>query len=231
MRSRSGFGRPGFCRSTALDPGLSLPLQRFVLGGVQGSWGNQQATGMGFIAKWLSSTLTLALALSAAITAMQAPAVTRDYLAALLQVATDARRDVDQRIASARRHYPIDAESDQEFVAALNAYEPSNAETLALSVGRAAVLQHSYGFISAEPVLLQPVVAASDIADDERGYKRAVLETLLATYVPAINLDLASAAYGVAGLLLGSFVAQLLLALLNVRVSSRATGGSYAAAE
>jgi hypothetical protein len=190
-----------------------------------------QANGMGFIGRWLSNTLTLALALSAAIVAMQAPAVTRDYLAALLQVATDARRDIDQRIASARRHYRIEVETDEQFVAALSAYEPSNAETLALSVDRAEVLQHSYDLISAKPILLQPVAAAIDAAHEERAYKRAVLQTLLGTYTPTINLDRASVAYGLSGLVLGSFIAQFLLTLVKASLPRRRSrAGSYVAA-
>ena len=48
---------------------------------------------------WSSPPLAFALA------AMQVPAVAHGYTAALLQIAEDARRDIEQRKAAARQHY------------------------------------------------------------------------------------------------------------------------------
>ena len=168
---------------------------------------------MRFIGRWLGNAVNVALALIFAIVAMQAPAFTRDYAEALLQVAQDSRRDIDQRKASARRFYPITAESDEQVIAALRPFEPSNAETLALSVDRARRLQAAYQEITRTPPLLQPIAALSDALEDEHGYKATVLRTLFGTYVPHLDFSFTAAAYGLVGLLAGSFLAQLLTAL------------------
>jgi hypothetical protein len=164
---------------------------------------------MGFIGRWLSDTFRLALALAGAVILMQAPAVTQDYAAALVQVTRDAQRDIEQREQSARRFYGITAEGDASFVAALRPYEPSNAETLALSLDRAAVLRQAWERITAAPLLLQPVVAAIDALKDDHGYKGAVLRTLAETYTPQISFGLSPLAYGLAGLFLGSLLCHL----------------------
>jgi hypothetical protein len=155
----------------------------------------------------------MALALASAILAMQAPAFTREYASALLQVAQDSRRDVEQRKASARQFYNITAEDDAQFIQALKPFEPSNAETLALSLERTEVLRSAQERIARSPLLVKPIAAAWDALDDSRGYKAAVWHTLLDTYDIQVNFGRASAAYAVAGLLLGSFLAQLLLSL------------------
>jgi hypothetical protein len=168
---------------------------------------------MRFIGRWLGNAVNIAFALVFAILAMQAPAFTRDYAEALLQVAQDSRRDIEQRKASARHYYPITAEGDEQVIAALRSFEPSNAETLALSVERARSLQASYEKIQRAPALLQPITAVSDAFADEHGYKSAVWQTLLGSYAPHLDFSVAAAAYGLAGLLLGSLAAQLVTAL------------------
>ena len=167
---------------------------------------------MRFISHWLANAINIALALLFAILAMQAPAFTHDYAAALLQVAQDSRRDIEQRKASARRFYSITAEGDDQVVAALRSLEPSNAETLALSLERTRSLQDAYEKIARTQPLLRPIRALSDAFDDERGYKAAVWRTLLGTYGPHIDFGTAAATYGLVGLLAGSFIAQLLIA-------------------
>jgi hypothetical protein len=164
---------------------------------------------MGFVGRWLSDTLRLALALAGAVVLMQAPALTREYAAALLQVTEDAQRDIEQREASARRFYGISAPSGAPFVAALTPFEPSNAETLALSLQRTAVLRGAFDRIAAAPTLLRPVVAAFDALDDEHGYKTAVLHTLAGTYAVQVSFGTASLAYALFGLFLGSLVSHL----------------------
>jgi Protein of unknown function (DUF2937) len=166
---------------------------------------------MGFFSRWFSSSITMAFALASAILAMQAPAFTREYASALLQVAQDSRRDVEQRKASARQFYSITAEDDARFIQALKAFEPSNAETLALSLERTEVLRSAYERIANSPLLMKPIAAAWDAFDDGRSYKAAVWHTLLDTYDVQVNFGRASAAYALVGLLLGSLVAQLLL--------------------
>lgn len=166
---------------------------------------------MGFLGRWFSSSITMAFALAFAILAMQAPAFTREYASALLQVAQDSRRDVEQRKASARQFYSITAEDDARFIQALKAFEPSNAETLALSLERTEVLRSAYERIANSPLLMKPIAAARDAIDDGQSYKAAVWHTLLDTYDVQVNFGRASVAYALAGLLLGSLAAQLLL--------------------
>jgi hypothetical protein len=170
---------------------------------------------MSFLARWLSSAWVLSLSFAAALVLLQAPALTDAYMAALLQVASDARADIDQRIASARRHYGIVGESDGEVIAALGRNEPSNAETLQLSTERAALLRAAYDRLAATPALLRPALAGADAAVDPGGYKRNVLRLVFASYAPSVPLSLAALVYGVLGVVLGTLVAHLVLALLR----------------
>ncbi|HYM01387.1 MAG TPA: DUF2937 family protein [Stellaceae bacterium] len=167
----------------------------------------------GFLKRWLGQSLTIALALAGAILLMQAPALTSEYAAALLQVAQEARRDVDQREASARRFYSITAEDDAGLLAALGKVEPSNAETLARSIDKARALQRAHDVIEGQSPLLRPLAALIDQFDDPGSDKRAIGRTLLAAYEIQLAITVAAAVYGLAGLLAGSFLAQLILAL------------------
>jgi hypothetical protein len=186
---------------------------------------------MGFLGRWLTGSLSMALGLLTAALAMQAPALTHDYAAALLQVAREARRDLDQRIASARQFYAIAETGEDQVVAALQAVEPSNAETLASSLARARRLQAGYDRITSARALLQPIVALSQAMRDERGDEVIIRRTLLETYNPELTLGAAATAYGLAGLLIGTLIAQLLLSLLGGarRLAMRHRhGGHYA---
>jgi hypothetical protein len=175
---------------------------------------------MSFLGRWLSSAVMLTASLACAILVMQAPAVTDAYAAALLQVATDASRDVDQRLASARRHYDLASAADARVLQVLAVREPSNAETLALSGKRAAALRAGYERIAAARPLLRPAVAAFDAVIDPGGYKREVLYLALQTFVPAVQLSLAALAYAAVGVLLGSLLAHATLALAG-RLAAR----------
>jgi len=168
-----------------------------------------------FVGRWLTHAFGLVLALPFAIIAMQAPALTHDYGMALLQVTQDARFDIEQRKASARQFYSIAATDDAGVIAALEPIEPSNAATLALSIERVHVLRGVYDRLGTTALLLQPLVALSDAFDDPHGYKAAVWRRLLATYDMQLSFSTAAILYGLAGLLAGSFAAQLLLALLR----------------
>lgn len=165
---------------------------------------------MRFLKRWLSHSVRLALALLLAIIAMQAPAFTNDYATALLQVSADARRDVDQREAAAREYYALPAGDDASLVAALQAHEPANAETLARSLDRVAALQDALGHIGASPTVFQPLVALADAAHDPGGYKAAIWRTTLRTYVIHLDLTVAAILYGAVGLLLGSLLGHVL---------------------
>jgi len=176
---------------------------------------------MSLIRRWLSESISIALALLFAALAMQAPAFTREYAAALLQVAQDSRGDIEQRKASAKQFYGIKVTGDDQFVAALQSFEPSNAETLALSVQRTQALQNAYDRIAGASPLLRPLVAVRDAFEDEHAYKATILRTLAGTYSAQLDFSIAAAAYGFAGLLIGSLLAQLMLSAFGVLTGRR----------
>ena len=176
----------------------------------------------GFVARWLSDALRLGLALAFGLAAMQVPALAHGYAAALLQIAEDARRDIEQRKAAARRFYPGAGDADEAVVAALRAVEPSNAQALAASVERAGALRAAHDRIEAAPPLLRPVAALLDAAEEgPRGDKWAVLRTALDTHAPQVVLSVAAAVYGVVGLLAGSFVAEVLVSMFGAASARR----------
>ena len=80
-----------------------------------------------------------------ALVAMQAPAVTREYQAALLQLVSSSDQEIALRKASAQRFYGIAPGEDEErLLAQLRAVEPSNAETLTAALDRQRSLCASY---------------------------------------------------------------------------------------
>ncbi len=175
----------------------------------------------GFLGRWLSDALRLGLSLALALAAMQLPALAHQYAAALLQVAEDGRRDIEQRKASARRFYPAVGETDEAVIAALRPVEPSNAQALEASVERTHVLRAAYDHLEATSPLLRPIMAALDAVEDPRGDKRAVLRTALDTHVPQVLFSTASATYGIAGLVIGSFIAEALVSMASALVRRR----------
>ncbi len=130
---------------------------------------------MRFLGRWISDSVVLAVSLLAAALFMQIPAVTHAYASALLQVAQEARRDIDQRESAARQYYHMTADTDDALLAALKPLEPANADALAQSIGRARDFQAEYDRISASPPLTQPVTAALGVLRDAGGARRAVL--------------------------------------------------------
>lgn len=170
---------------------------------------------VGFIVRWLSDAIRLGLPLVLAVAAMQVPALTHDYAAALLQIARNGRRDIDQRETSARQFYHLKADTDEALITALQPLEPSNAQTLSVSIDRTRTLRAAYDHIQEAPLLLQPITAVADVITDLKGYKRAVLRTAIDIFTPEVVINTASVAYGLAGLMLGSFMAQLLTSLLG----------------
>jgi hypothetical protein len=181
---------------------------------------------MRFLGRWLTDALNLALALLGAIAMMQAPALTQAYAAALLQVARDAHRDTDQRMASARQFYSIATDTDDGFVAALRGFEPSNAETLAAALDRARRIGAAYDRIAQAGPLLQPLVALWQAISDRGDDTAIVRRTLAETYDPQVTFRVAALIYGLAGLLLGTLAARLVLVagggLFRLAVPSRA---------
>lgn len=175
-----------------------------------------------FIGHWLAESLQLLCMLAGALLFMQVPALTHAYAVALLQVAQDARRDIDQREANARQYYhlPPDAE-DAAVIQALRPVEPSNADALGQSVSHAAMFDTTHTRIMAAPPLLQPMVAGWDAATQAQADKLAVLRTSVATYVPQIMLDPTAIVYGIAGLMLGGLVGHGVSAVPRAMVVPR----------
>ncbi|MFC0409023.1 DUF2937 family protein [Roseomonas elaeocarpi] len=170
---------------------------------------------MGFIGRWLGDFVRLALALALAVAAMQLPALSGSYTAALLQIAEDGRRDIEARKALARQYYELPDTGDQTVIEALRPREPSNAQGLALSVEREGRMRGTYERLQQTPALLRPVDALWDALSDGQGDKRAVLRTAVATHEPSLILGTAAATYGLVGLLLGVLLAEALLTLLR----------------
>jgi hypothetical protein len=184
---------------------------------------------MRFIGRWLSDTLLLGLSLLFAGLAMQAPALTHAYSVSLLQVAQQMRQDIDQRETTARQFYHLNADTDAALVQQLQPLEPANAATLAQSLDRVNVLQTAHDRILAALPLQQPVTAILDAYEDPHGYKREVIRTTLATYAPEIVLTTAGAIYALIGLIIGSFLAQLVSSIFR-GFGAREAGGRYRSA-
>jgi Protein of unknown function (DUF2937) len=170
-----------------------------------------------FFAAWLLHSIRLAAALAMALLAMQAPAITREYQAALLQLVRSSDQEIAQRKASAQRFYGIAPEEDEgRFLARLRAVEPSNAETLSAALERERSLQASYDRIEHSPDLLRPIIAAKDVAAEDGGSRRQIAQTAFHSFAPQLDLSFAAAVYGLAGLFLGSLIGELLTALYFV---------------
>ncbi|HWL81508.1 MAG TPA: DUF2937 family protein [Roseomonas sp.] len=166
-----------------------------------------------FIGRWLGDSIRLGLALFLALAAMQLPALAHGYTTALQQIALATDRDIAERQEIARQFYRLPSTAPEaEIMGRLREAEPANAAGLAASRERAAILRATYDRLVAASPLLQPVMALWDGLRDDRADKRAVLMTTLESHVPAVLLSAAPATYGLAGLMLGLLLAELLLA-------------------
>jgi Protein of unknown function (DUF2937) len=166
------------------------------------------------LAAWVLNSIRLAAALAIAILAMQAPAVTREYQAALLQLVRSSVEDIAQRKASAQRFYNIPTDDEARFIAKLRAVEPSNAETLASALEREKSLHKSYERIEGKPDLLRPIAAAQDVIADDSGARRQIGHTVFESYAPQLDLSFAAMIYGLAGLFLGTLIGELITAAI-----------------
>ena len=137
---------------------------------------------------------------------MQAPAVTREYQAALLQLMRSSGEDIAQRKASAQRFYGIPIDNEEGFVTRLRAVEPSNAETFADAFAREKSLHASYDRIARDPDLWRPI---RDVLNDDAGARRQIAQTVFESFTPQLDLSFATAIYGLAGLFLGSLIGEL----------------------
>ena len=164
------------------------------------------------LAAWLLHSIRLAAALGMALLAMQAPAVTREYQVALLQLVRSSDKETAERKASAERFYNIPTENEDRFLARLRAVEPSNAETLAAALERGHSLRESLNRIEGAQDLLRPMMAARDVAGDETGSRRQIARTVFDSFAPQLDLSFAAAIYGLVGLFLGSLIGELLTA-------------------
>ena len=170
------------------------------------------------LAAWLLHSIRLAAALGMALLAMQAPAITREYQAALLQLVRSSDQEIAQRKASAERFYGIaSGEDETHFLSQLRAVEPSNAETLGAAIDRQRGLEASYDRIERRSDLLRPIEAAEDVVADGDGPRRQIARTVFDSFTPQLDLSFAAAVYGLVGLFLGSLIGELLTAALFPR--------------
>lgn len=160
--------------------------------------------------------------LAGALLFMQIPAVTHAYAVALLQVAQQARHDIDQREADARQYYHLPPDTgDAAVISALRPVEPSNAEALQQSLSRATMFTETETRIAAAPLLSRPIAAVLDAISHPDASKLAVLRTSVETYVPQIALGFSAAIYGVTGLLIGGLLGHSLSAVPGAVAASR----------
>jgi hypothetical protein len=89
---------------------------------------------MHFLGRWVAHCIQIALMLTGALLFMQLPALTHGYAVALLQVAQDARRDIDQREQDARRYYHLAPDAGDQAV--IGALARSSRPMLRRSIGR-----------------------------------------------------------------------------------------------
>jgi len=172
---------------------------------------------MGLIAPIPLNTIVLAGTLGAALAAMQAPTVTRDYVAALDEIAAAARQDCQS--ASRRRAPAITDRRDRgrpTFSRRCGKSEARGRRAAGRALERASALRADHERIATAPPLRRPLLAAWDVARDASGHQRAVAEIVVERSTPALHLDPASSLYAVAGVLLGSLVVQLLLGALGL---------------
>ena len=167
---------------------------------------------------WLLHSIRLAAALGTALLLMQAPAVTREYQAALLQLVRSSDQEIAERKASAQRFYGIGSgEDDKRFLSELQAVEPSNAQTLVALVERELGLHQSYDRIEHASDLIRPIVAAEEVTADKTGARRQIAYTVFDSFALQLDLSFAAAVYGLAGLFLGSLIGELLTVALLPR--------------
>lgn len=167
----------------------------------------------GFIGRWLGDSIRLGLALSLALLAMQLPGLANAYHAGLLQAAEATARDIAAREQVARDYYRLpESTTGPALVEALRQPEPANAEGLRNSAEREGLLRETHARIAAMPELLRPVTTIWDALVGERGEKAAILRTAWNSYVPQLLISGAAAVYGLAGLMLGLLLAQIVLA-------------------
>lgn len=169
-----------------------------------------------FIEGWLSDSIRFGLGLMLALAALQLPALTHAYTTALLQVAEGTRRDIEQRKEVARQYYRwAETGGDAAVVEALRPVEPANADGLSASITRENQLRESHDRLMATPELLRPLNAGWSLLTDSRNEAREVLRIAWATHVPQVVISTAAAVYGLAGLMLGLLLAQVVLTLLG----------------
>jgi hypothetical protein len=166
---------------------------------------------MGFAGRWFSDALRLAFSLSGALLFMQAPALSHDYAAALAQVADAENRDIAGREATARSYYGLQSASEANLLANLRDREPSNAAGLDQSRAEADALAAALARIEVSAPLLRPLIAGWDLVTAPDEGKRAVAEQAVGAFVPALQLSVAALAWALAGVVLGSFLGQVLL--------------------
>lgn len=177
---------------------------------------------MRFLARWLGQSILMAAALCGFFLAVQAPAWTEHYIAALQQRAQELQLDIDGRIETVRRYYALDAALNTEEVRRLlTEREPANAAALRAAELRRATYENAHTRLTDSSAMLRPLLAARLVVTDA-GALSAVADSAFANYTPRLPLTLDALAYGVLGLVLALFLVELLFSLLRGLAGDRA---------
>ncbi|MDO9503704.1 DUF2937 family protein [Falsiroseomonas sp.] len=169
---------------------------------------------MRFLARWLGQSILMAAGLIGFLLAVQAPAWTEHYTAALQQRAEELRLDIDGRIDAMRRYYDLPATAPREDIARLMMErEPANAAALREADQRRILYETAYSRIRAASPLFRPLVAGRLIITDA-GPLSAVAESASASYSARLPLTLDALSYGLFGLVLALFLVEILFSLL-----------------
>ncbi|MCR9255933.1 MAG: DUF2937 family protein [Alphaproteobacteria bacterium] len=165
---------------------------------------------MGLIGRWLSGTLSITAALIGAVLAMQAPALSEHYAAALFQRELEIGRAIDLSLQSARSVYRLETQTEEQVIDFLGQQEPASAQAIGNLVDRREALRTAYDRIDARSPLSRPLVMWRDYAGPT-AVTREVLESAIATFKPEVQLSQTAAVYAVVGIALGTLLVQIVL--------------------
>jgi len=165
---------------------------------------------MGLIGRWLSGTISIAAALIAAVLAMQAPALSEHYAAALFQRELELSRAIDLSLDSARSVYRLEGQAEDRVIDFLRQQEPASAQAIANLVDRREALRAAYDRIDGRSPAMRPIALWQDYAGASPE-TRDVLKSAIRTFHPEIQLSETAALYAVGGIALGTLAAQIVL--------------------
>lgn len=165
---------------------------------------------MGLIGRWFSGTISMAAALIGAVLAMQAPALSEHYAAALFQREQELGQAIELSLRSARSVYSLEGQTQEQVVAFLVGQEPANASVIQSHLQRQESLRAAYDRIDGRSPASRPLALLNDYSGADP-IAREVLNSALQTFSPEIQLSRTTALYAVIGIAIATFIVQLLL--------------------